>query len=437
MITMEKQIDRLQAALAQAQSLGAPSAKIGLSCGEKTTVNFEAGRLKNTGGAQTFSFTVDTLVNGRRGQATGGHLDDLPRTVEQAVGLAQLGSVAHFDAWPAPGEVTPVPAYAESTVALSREMLIDACRTMTEMLKAYDPDLFIGCMAQRSIGESLLVTSGGVAHTQRTTYWALNAYVQRTNGTDMLFASDMRYWGEMNALFDPRAITEQVLFQLRQSEQPAPASTGQVTVFLTPEALMSFLWPLSMGINGRSVAKGESPLATKLGQRIISPAFTVVDNPHLPYSGRTTEVDTDGIPTRRQTLIENGVLQRFLYDLDSAGLAGVEPTGNSGCAPYNPVVSPGRRSSAELLASIADGLYVTDNLVGFGQSNIINGDFSCNVGLGYRIKDGQLIGRVKDTMIAGNLYEILNGNVELSADTSYDGTYPFAVVEGVSASAKG
>jgi PmbA protein len=127
------------------------------------------------------------------------------------------------------------------------------------------------------------------------------------------------------------------------------------------------------------------------------------------------------------------LLERFLYDLDSAGLAGAEPTGNNGCTPHSPGILPGDRPSAGLLADIEDGLYLRD-IIGFGQSNIVNGDFSGNIGLGYRIKNGEIIGRVKNTMIAGNLYEILKQNVLLSSDMEHEGRYPHVVIEGVSVS---
>lgn len=436
MITLTKMTAQVQAALKQAKALGAAGAKVGVSCGESISVDFEAGRLKDTGGAQTLGFSVDALVKGRRGQATCGHPDELPRTVERAVALAQLGSVAHFSAWPAPGTVTTVPTYATSTLALTREQLIAGCQSMADAWRAYDADLFISCGARRNLHESLLVTAGGVEHPCQRTSWSLHGHVQRTRGTDMLFAGDGRGWGELNAYFDPGAITEKVLFQLRNAARTVPAPTGKITVFLMPETLGAFLRPLTLGINGRRVAKGESPLAGKLGQRILSEAFTITDDPHRPFSHSAAEIDCDGIPTRRQALVERGVLQRFLYDLDSAGLAKANPTGNNGCSPYSAMVTPGRRQSADLLAGIADGLYLTSNLIGFGQSNIANGDFSCNVGLGYRVQKGEIVGRVKDTMIAGNLYEILAGNVELSADTNYDGSVPHAVVEGVSVSSK-
>jgi PmbA protein len=146
-------------------------------------------------------------------------------------------------------------------------------------------------------------------------------------------------------------------------------------------------------------------------------------------------MDDDGIPTQRQALVTRGVLQKFLYDLDSARLAAAAPTGNSNCAPYYLEMQPGTRPSSELLRGIDDGLYLTENFIGFGQSNMLNGDFACNLGLGYRIEKGEIVGRVKNTMISGNLYELLDGTVELSSDLDFEGSLPSAVIEGVSVSA--
>jgi PmbA protein len=188
-----------------------------------------------------------------------------------------------------------------------------------------------------------------------------------------------------------------------------------------------------MGTNGRNVAKGDSPLAGKLNQGVLAPSLTIVDDPHRDFASGARRLDSNGIATERQTIFEQGELRRFLYDLDSAGLAGAQPTGNDGSNPYSPMLLPGSQSSSQLLENIGDGLYVRD-LLGFGQSNIINGDFSGNVGLGYRIKGGKIIGRVKNTMIAGNLYHILGESVTLSSDTEHEGRYPHMVIEGVSVS---
>ena len=427
--------DRLDAALKKAMQLGAAGAKISCRRAESLQAQFEAGRLKDTGGSQTFAYFVDLLVNGRRGQSGGNNLDDLDTLVERAVTLAAIGSVAHFDTWPAPARFTPVKKHSPDTLALSRERMIAACGEMVDLLKAHDPDLFITAQAGRSEREGILMTTSGVAHQSASTTWSLGAGVQQTRGTDILLAGDGRSWCQLNSYFDANAIAQKTIGYLKHAEREADPPTGRTRVFLPPEGLGMFLWPLTLAINGRAVAKGESPLAGKIGQPVLAPCFTITDDPHRDYCPGASELDNDGIPTRRQALVEKGILQRFLYDLDSAGLAKTEPTGNCGCHPYYPVLETGTRTSAELLKNIKDGLYLTDNLIGFGQSNILNGDFSCNVGLGYRIRNGEIVGRVKNTMIAGNLFEILRQDVELSSDTDYEGSTPYAVVDGVSVSA--
>lgn len=430
----KRTLDRLNAALLKAAQLGARSAKITWSRADSVQAKFEAGRLKDTGGGQTMNFTVELLVNGRRGLSSGNDLDAIDTLVARAATLARIGSAAHFDAWPAPAPFTAVKKHSPALAALSRERLIAACQEIVDLLKAYNANLFIGAGAGRSEWEGLLMTSAGVVHRSAATTWSLGGWVQRTLGTDILITGDGRHWNDLNAYFDPRAIAEKTLAELKRAEREADPPAGRTTVFLPPEVLQLFLWPLTLAINGRVVAKGESPLAGKIGQPVLAPCFTITDDPHRDYCPSAAELDDDGIPTRRQILVEKGVLQRFLYDLDSAGLAKAEPTGNRGCAPYYGVIAPGRRPSAELLKEIRDGLYLTPNLIGFGQSNILNGDFSCNLGLGYRIRNGEIAGRVKNTMIAGNLFEILRRNVELSSDTNHEGNLPHAVVEGIIAS---
>jgi PmbA protein len=427
---------RLRQGLDEATRLGASAAKLHLRHEDRLQCEFEAGEVRSAGTKETLACTAEVLVGGRKGASTGNRLDDVSTIVERAVALAKAaGSAAHFDAYPAPGQVTCVEAHSERTLALTADEIIDACRRMDELVRAYARDLYIRCRGERAAGESMLLTTGGVCHSDQRTDWSLGLFAQETRGTDMVLAFDQRNWGDLNENYDLAAVAGRVVEYLRRSATIAKPPAGRVKAYLPPEVLGMFLWPVTMGIDGRSVAKGESPLAGRLGEQVLAPSLTLVDNPHQPYSPGAHSVDGDGVPTRRQTLFEDGVLQRFLYDLDTARLANTEPTGNAGCAPYNLMVRPGKRASAELLAGIDDGLFLRD-FIGFGQSNIMNGDISCNVGLGFRVKNGEIVGRVKDTMIAGNIYDLLAGNVELSSDLDYTGRLPHAVIEGLAVSSK-
>jgi PmbA protein len=423
---------RLQKGLDKAKQLGASAAKIVFYHQEKTDCQFEAGRLKDTGEQESISFSVEVLVGRRKGRTSGNRRGDFDTLIEQAVTLAKVGgSVAHFDAYPAPSEAPVVKTYSNKTIALSREKMIEACQHMADTLKTYNPALFIECSASRTESESLLLTTGGVLHPFKRTHWRLSAFVQRTADTDLLFAGHGRAWCDLANFYDPAAIAERIIADLHRAETIAPPPSGKVKAYIPPETLPRLLWPLFMGTNGRNVAKGDSPLAGRLGERVLASSLTITDDPHQDYASGARGLDNNGVPTRKQTLFNKGVLNRFLYDLDSAGLTGTNPTGNNRCQPHSPRVSPGGRQSVELLAEIDDGLYIQD-LIGFGQSNIINGDFSCNLGLGYRVRHGEVVGRVKNTMIAGNLYQILKHNVLVSRDMDYQQRYPHMVVEGMS-----
>lgn len=429
---IETMTHRLQKGLDTAKHLGASAAKIGFYHQEKTDCQFEAGRLKDTGGRESVSYGVEVLVGNKKGNTSGNRLQDFNEMIERAVTLAKVaGSVAHFDAYPAPSEAATVKTHSNKTLGLTREKMIEACQQITDGLKAYNPDLFIECSSSRTESESLLLTTGGVFHPAKRTHWKLGAFVQQTIGTDMLFAGHSRGWCDLTAFYNPGVIAEKIITDLRCAETIVPAPSGKVKAHIPPEMLPRLLWPLFMGTNGRNVAKGDSPLAGRLQERVLSSSLTIADDPHQDYATGARALDDNGVPTIKQTLFDKGTLRCFLYDLDSAGLAGATPTGNNRSNPHSPRITPGERSSGELLAEIDDGLYIRD-LIGFGQSNIINGDFSGNLGLGYRVRNGEIVGRVKNTMVAGNLYEILKHNVLISSDTEYQGRYPHVIVEEMS-----
>jgi PmbA protein len=106
------------------------------------------------------------------------------------------------------------------------------------------------------------------------------------------------------------------------------------------------------------------------------------------------------------------------------------PTGHNYCQPYFLQVPPGEVALNDLIASVDCGIYICD-LIGFGQSNLLNGDFSCNVGLGFLIEKGRITGRVKNVMAAGNIYTILNNGLTISSDVHPTGGMPYVLVNGI------
>jgi len=101
----------------------------------------------------------------------------------------------------------------------------------------------------------------------------------------------------------------------------------------------------------------------------------------------------------------------------------------------NIVIQPGEGSLEDLIAEMREGIIVAD-VLGLGQGNIQSGAFSNNVGVGFVVKDGKVKGRLKNTMIAGNVYEVLKDGLKAiggAPEWVYGTAYvPPILTEGVS-----
>ena len=103
----------------------------------------------------------------------------------------------------------------------------------------------------------------------------------------------------------------------------------------------------------------------------------------------------------------------YLYDLDTAGRAGAKSTGHGpDREPTNLIIAEGDTPYEEMVRGIDEGLLV-HRVMGLGQGNPISGEFSVNVSLGFKIEKGEIVGRVKDVMLAGNVYDALNDIVTI------------------------
>ena len=258
-------------------------------------------------------------------------------------------------------------------------------------------------------------------------------------GTDILWAG----YGltQKNRLIDPEEIAERAIEYFRMAERTAPMRSGSLPVIFTPGGLSALLLSLGLGLDGKNVYLGASPLKGKLDQPIADPRFSLMDDPLIDFGAGSSSFDGEGLPRQRLPLIENGVLRNFVYDLDTAGRAKARPTGHGPSRSYtNLVINPGERPYLDMIHDLKEGLLV-DSYLGLGQGNPINGEFSANVYLGYKIENGEIVGRVKDVMLSGNAYQALKAITEISQDRDwvqypYTGLVPYIQVEGLNITAK-
>ena len=169
-------------------------------------------------------------------------------------------------------------------------------------------------------------------------------------------------------------------------------------------------------------------MGDKKGRQVFAPELSIWDDATTDFCPASSICDDEGVPSQRTPLVENGVVMSFLYDLQTAGETGMKSTGNASRS-LTSLPSPslsallireGKTSFEEMLADVKEGL-VIEQLMGATQGNILGGEFSGNVLLGYKVQNGQIVGRVKDTMISGNVYEILKEGIVIGSDWRWVG----------------
>jgi PmbA protein len=405
---------------------------------ETSAVDFDNDRLKSAESSQRTQIDVKVIVNGKVGVSSTTDPRDVDGVVKRALEAAEFGSPAHFEL-PDAQSLEAVKIFDPALLPLEKPEMIRMGQQMMDMIKSYNPKILAGAGINKTVYKVEYANSKGASYTAEHTDFNVGAGGQLVRGTDILFAG--HGVGQKKRTVDTEEIAAQAIEYFRMAEQIAPVESGELPVIFTPSGLIALLLSLGLAIDGKNVYLGASPLRDKLGQQIASPSLTVVDDPFIEYGPNTSAFDDEGVPRKVTPLIEKGVLRNFIYDLDTAGRAGARPTGHGSSRRLtNLVINPGDTPYREMLHSIDKGLLV-HYFLGLGQGNPINGEFSVNVLLGYKIENGQIMGRVKDVMLAGNAFDALKNIIAISKEREwvnewFAGLMPYVHISKLSVTAK-
>ena len=377
---------------------------------ESSGVSFENDKLKSTRSSQRTGIEVKAIVDGKVGTSHTTDIHDLDGVVTRALESAEFGSPAHFQ-FPGSQEGAEVKVYDEEVLPVTKPEMIQIAQEMMELVKEYNSDILLGADVSKKVSKTEFANSSGAEFTDESTDFGMGVSGQWIRGTDILEAEHGFGWKKR--AIDHVAIAKQVIEWFRMAENIAPIQSGDMPVIFAPVGMGVLGLTLVLGLNGKNVLLGASPLAGKLGEKVADQRFSLTDNPLIDYAGNSSKYDDEGIAHQITPLMENGVVKNFLYDLDTAGRAGTKTTGHgTGCDPTNLIFKEGDTPYEEMVKSIKEGLLVV-NVMGLGQGNPISGEFSVNVQLGYKIENGEIVGRVKDVMLAGNVYDALNDIVAI------------------------
>ncbi len=384
-------------------------------------VNFDAGQLSEIRGRNIRSATCRVINDGKAGYTASNTLPE-DKMIQNATEIARYGKEINIEL-PTPSKLDKVNVYSQRTVDLTSAEMVDWGRRIIDgVTSGIGADLPIEVGIERTLSRYSLNNSEGISYDHK--YSEVSAYCSLTDAVegDIHTVFDLDYsWNAGDIGID--AIIKFMVEFYKKGQQTTTVKTGKMPVLLHPYALTQFLEPFIVGINGEQVKYGTSPLTDKLGEPIFGERVTLYDDPFWADSPGSAPFDGEGLVARKRSLVENGVLKSFNHSLETAKAVGDEPTGGairtaSGKPMpglFNLMMEPGETAFQDMLASVDNGLFLR-YLSGSGQANVLAGEFSMGIYSGYLIENGEITKRLKNVMVAGNVYDVFKQVVDISAE---------------------
>ena len=277
-----------------------------------------------------------------------------------------------------------------------------------------------------SKGEELIINSNGVSIYDKGTGFSggLSVYIEK----DGQYAASYDYNSSRHLDLEYEKLTDDACKLVHDSLNPKAIETKNCDVILDYYAASGLLSTFIQGFNSENVLRGRSILHDKINTEITDSNLTIIDNPLLENAMGTSKCDGEGTASKKTTLVEDGVLKSFLYDIYTANKSGCESTSNGYRASYltTPDVSP---SNLELKFKNSIGLdeidsgIITTNVLGAHTANPISGDFSVELSNAFTVENGEITDGVKKAMISGNIYELMKKCESIESEIKQKGPF--------------
>ena len=412
-----------QSVVQRARSAGADVAEVSVHSSSHLSVKarMRAPELVEEAGSRALGLRV---MLGRRVALT--YTSDLSASGQQtlirdAIELAKLSEEDEFAGPPDPSMLSKesewafVDKYDDAVRCIRADDALERALAAERAAFDFDPRITNseGAGFTRVHGVSALVTSGGFCGSDAGTY----ASVVATPVADDEGGKKRRgyHWSAARHYTDledsesiGREAARRTIAQLGGKKLP----TQELPVVFDKDAACSILSLLAGCVLGGAIWRKSSYLIDRVGSRVASDLVTVVDDPSLVRGPGSRAFDGEGLLSRKNVVVEGGVLKSYLLDTYSARKLGLEstasasrsPSGGISASTTNLTLRPGSMSRDALIADTSHGLYVTD-MMGFGF-NPVTGDFSRGAS-GFAIERGELAHPVSEVTISLNLDQLL------------------------------
>jgi PmbA protein len=396
-----------------------------------TSVKAYDGAVESFTSADTFGIGVRVVRDHRVGFASAGTLDEavVAEIVEDARDNARFAEPDEFAGVAEPDGVDAVPIdlWREALPRYATADKVERAIALERAVRAADPRI----AGVRSAswgdgwGESAIATSTGIAEWSRSTgcHVAVEALARDGGETQTGFGAAVGR--EPDDVDDERALTDAVERATRMLGA-TKITTRRVPILFEPRMAATLFGIIAGTLTGEPVAKGRSPFADREGEEVAAGLLTLVDDPTDHRSLAADSHDGEGLATRRNVLVDAGVLRGFLLDTTTGRRLGRPSTGSAvrgaRTTPAPGVqalaVEPGTASLDELLAAY-DGAILVQTMKGLHSGvNTVSGDFSVGIE-GMLVQGGAPAQPVREITIASTLQRLLLDVVAVGGDLEW------------------
>jgi PmbA protein len=404
-------------------------------------VRFEDGKLKDIESKSQSGISLRVIRDGKLGFAYTKNLIHPEETFKNALDSLK-GGVDAPPSLPSTRLDLSLETYDPSIEGLTNAQMVEEGKRICDFL-ASRVNGQINLSAGRKIVRLRIINSQGSDLSSSFSFYFLSTEILYP-GT---YASIHRERVEKRFVEADEGYLHHLLDLYVPSSKEVDPPGGRMKVLFLPESMYVLIWRVESATSGRNVYLKVSPIMERLGEKVFDEKLTIYDDPLNDRLPGARSFDDEGVACRRWPIVEKGVVTHFYYDLTYGAKMGVGSTGHGYKAgmwggervSFKPspslehlFVETGEKSFWDLVRAIDRGVIVAGAMGGH-SGNIQNGDFSIGLSPGLYVERGEIVGHVKDAMIAGNIFEVMKEVVDLedTAHPASNGTFPSVLFEGV------
>jgi PmbA protein len=410
-------LDLGEFAVRKALEFGADEAEAFLIQGKEINVRAESNEIKVATTQVKDGIGIRVFSKRGLGFASVNVLDErnVERAAQDAVRLSKASPRDEYNELPQPRPIKDVPRlYDEKAEKLGLDDAISLVEEMLKTARGYDKRVTVDtALFKADVGRRAIVNSKGIKAEEQGSLFTYFIMGMAQDGEEV---SSFNYRFDSTRSTDEIDVKKTALEFAKSVIASLGAKKGKTfkgTVILSPNAVEELMMgPIIHSINANNVQKGMSKWAGRLEKEVASPLLTVEDNGLLEGGAGSSSFDREGLPPTPLKIIEDGILRTYLYNSYTAKKEGRSSTGHASggtravplIGPTNLIIKAGDKSKDELISEIKKGVLVT-RFSGFPRP--VSGDFSGVVKGGFLIKNGEITKPLIETLIAGNLFELL------------------------------